>query len=208
MEMLDQKTYPTKLWKTIKAIDGKSTPKGGNEAITFDGCQVSSPKQMAEYFNRQFTTSKLGRHTSSRETRLVSREIKRKSLTSAVTFTTDQVTKGISNCSNTRAFGPDKLSIFHLKHLGSRGIKYLTALFNDSVTSCQIPSIWKSSQSRNQAMTPLTALLIGLSRSSVQQRKLWRLSYFQPSTATGFDPQTTRFPTRTLYHLCFTTTDE
>ena len=28
---------------------------------------------------------------------------------SAVTFTTDQVIKGISNCSNTKAFGPDKL---------------------------------------------------------------------------------------------------
>ena len=134
-----------KLLRTIKAIDGKSTPKVENEAITFDGCQVSSPKQIAKYFNRQFTTSKLGRHTSSRETRLVSREIKRKLLTSAVTFTTDQVTEGISSYSNTRAFGPDKLSIFHLKHLGSRGIEYLTALFNDSVTSCQIPSIWKSS---------------------------------------------------------------
>ena len=36
------------------------------------------------YFNRQFTTSKLGRHTSSRETRIGSREIKRKSLMSAV----------------------------------------------------------------------------------------------------------------------------
>ena len=32
-----------------------------------------------------------------------------------MTFTTDQVTKGISNCSNTRAFEPDKLSIFHVE---------------------------------------------------------------------------------------------
>ena len=53
---------------------------------------------------------------------------------SAVTFTTDQVIKGISNCSNTKAFGPDKPSIFHLKNLGPRAIEYLTALFNDSVT--------------------------------------------------------------------------
>ena len=54
---------------------------------------------------------------------------------SAVTFTTDQVMKGTSNVSNTKAFGPDKLTIFHLKKLG---------LFNDSVTSCRI-TIWKSS---------------------------------------------------------------
>ena len=67
METLNHKTDPTNLWKTIKAIDGKSTPKTENEAI------------------------------------------------------------------------------FHLKHLGSRGIEYQTARFNDSVTSCRIPSIWKSS---------------------------------------------------------------
>ena len=101
VETLDHKTDPPKLWRTIKAIDGKSMHKAENEAITFDGCQVSFTKQVAKYFNRQFTTSKLGRHTFSRETRLVSREIKRKLLTLAVTFTTDQVTKGISRCSNT-----------------------------------------------------------------------------------------------------------
>ena len=65
-----------------------------------------------------------------------------------------------------------------------------------------------SSQSRNQARTLLLALLIGLSRSSVQKRKLWRLSYFQPSTTTCFHPQTNTFPTRTLYHFCFATTEE
>ena len=194
VETLDHKTDPTKLWRTIKAIDGRSTPKAENEAITFDGSQVTSPKQIANYFNRQFTTSKLGRHTSSRDTRLVSREIKRKSLTSAVTFTTDQVTKGISSCSNTRAFGPDKLSIFHLKHLGSRGIEYLTALFNDSVTSCRIPSILEVIHCHPNPETRQGLLsqhfLSALSRSSVRQRKLWRLSYFQPSTATCFHLQT------------------
>ena len=131
--------------RTIKAIDGKSPPNADNEAITFGDNQVSSPKQIANYVNRQFTTSNLGRHTSSRETRLVSREITRKTLMSAVTFTTDQVIKGISNCSNTKAFGPDKLSILHLKNLGPRAIEYLTAFFNDSATSCRIPAIWKSS---------------------------------------------------------------
>ena len=112
------------------------SPKAKNEAITFDNSHVSSPKQIANYFNRRFTTSKLGRHTTSHETRQVSREIKRKSSMSAVTFTTDQVITGISNCSNTKAFGPDTLSIFQLKNLGPKAIEYLTALLNDSVTSC------------------------------------------------------------------------
>ena len=144
VETLGHKSDSTKLWGTIKAIDGKSPPRAENEAIIFDDSQVSSPKQNTDYFNRQFTTSKLGRHTTSRQTRIVSKEFNQKSLTSAETFTTDQITKGISNCSNTRAFGPDKLSIYNLNNLGHKAIEYFTALFNDSVTSCRIPAIWKS----------------------------------------------------------------
>ena len=102
-------------------------------------------KQLATKFNQQFNTSKLGRHTSSGETRLVTRETKRKSLEMAQTFTTDLVRRAIKSCRNSKAFGPDKLSIFHLKNLGPRAIEYITALFNLSVTTCQIPSIWKSS---------------------------------------------------------------
>ena len=51
VETLDHKTYPAKLWRTIKAIDCRSTPKAENKAITFDGSQVTSPKQIANYFN-------------------------------------------------------------------------------------------------------------------------------------------------------------
>ena len=129
----------------MEAIYGKSHPEAESEAVTFDDTQVSSPEQIANYFNRQFTSSKHGRHTSSLETRIVSREIKRKSLMSAVTFATDQVIKGVHNCSNAKAFGSDRLSVFHLENIGPRAFEYLTALFNDSVTSCRIPAIWMSS---------------------------------------------------------------
>ena len=81
----------------------------------------------------------------SSETRLVTRETKRNSLEMAQTFTTDLVGKAIKRCRNSKAFSPDKLSIFHLKHLGPRAIEYITALFNLSVMTCQIPAIWKSS---------------------------------------------------------------
>ena len=43
VETLDHNTDPTKLWRTIKAIDGRSTPKAENEAITFNGSQSRSP---------------------------------------------------------------------------------------------------------------------------------------------------------------------
>ena len=75
MEMLDHKTDPTKLWRTIKEIDGKSTPNVENEAITFDGSQLSYPKQIANNFNRQFITLNLGRHTSSLQDTAVSSQM-------------------------------------------------------------------------------------------------------------------------------------
>ena len=127
---------------------------------------------------------------------------------SAVTSTTDQVIKGISNCSNTKAFGPDKLSIFHLKNLGPNAIEYLTTLFNDSDTSCRIPAIWKSSIvisiprlfSRNFISANLTTLPGSESYGGSHAY------HCQHTLAPIFWP--TRIPTRTLNHVCFTTTDE
>ena len=145
VETMDQRTDLTKLWRTIKGLYGRAKREAENEAITFNGISFSSSKQLATKFNQQFNTSKLDRHTSSRETRVVTRETKRKPLEMVRTFTTDLVMKAIRSCGNSRAFGPEKLSIFHLKHLGPRVIEYITTLFNLSATTCRIPAIWKSS---------------------------------------------------------------
>ena len=145
VETLDQKTNVTKLWRTIKGIDGRAKCEAENKAITFNGILFSSSKQLATKFNQQFNTSKLGRHTSSSDIRLVTRETKRKSVEMAQTFTTDLVRRAIKSCRNSKAFGPDKLSIFHLMNLGPWAIEYITTLFNLSVTTCQILVIWKSS---------------------------------------------------------------
>ena len=93
VETLDQKTDVTKLWRTIKGIDGRAKREAGNVVITFIESSFSSSKQLLARFSQQFNTSKLGRHTSSSETRLVTRETKRKSLEMAQTFTTAQVRK-------------------------------------------------------------------------------------------------------------------
>ena len=79
VETLGQKTDVTKLWRTINGIDGRAKREAQNETITFNGISYSPSKQLATKFNHQFYTSKLGIHTSSSETRLVTRETKRKS---------------------------------------------------------------------------------------------------------------------------------
>ena len=69
VETMDQKTDMTKLWRTIKGIDGRAKGEAENEAITFNGISFSLFKRLATKFNQQFNTSRLGRYTSSRETR-------------------------------------------------------------------------------------------------------------------------------------------
>ena len=69
VESIDHRTDSSKLWRTIKGIDGKSKQTAENEGITFTGRSHTSPKLIANSFNRQFTTSKLGKHSSSRRTR-------------------------------------------------------------------------------------------------------------------------------------------
>ena len=145
VERIDHRTDSTKLWRTIKGIDGKSRQTSENEGITFTGTPHTSPKRIANSFNRQFTTSKLGKHSSSRRTRHVSKDVKRMSLEGAETFTSDQVTSAIKSCRSSRAYGPDSLSIFHLKNLGPLATEHLTALYNGSLKSCRLPSIWKTS---------------------------------------------------------------
>ena len=61
VETLDQKTYVTKLWGTIKGIDGRAKGEAENETITFNGSLFSSSKQLATKFNQQFDTSKISK---------------------------------------------------------------------------------------------------------------------------------------------------
>ena len=56
VETLDQKTDVTKLWRTIKGIDGRTKREAENEAITFNGISFSSSRQLATKFNPQFNT--------------------------------------------------------------------------------------------------------------------------------------------------------
>ena len=99
----------------------------------------------AKRFNRQFTTSELGKYSSSRRTRQVSNDVKWMSLEERESFTSDQFPNALKSCRSSRAYGPDSLSMFHLNNLRPLATEHLTALYNDSLKSCRRPSIWKTS---------------------------------------------------------------
>ena len=67
------------------------------------------------------------------------------SLEEAESFTSDQVTSAIKSCRSSRSYSPDSLSIFHFKNPGPLTTEHLTALYNDSLKSCRLPSNWKTS---------------------------------------------------------------
>ena len=115
VESIDHRTDSSKLWRTIKGIDGKSKQTAENEGITSTGRSHTSPKLIANSFNRQFTTSKLGKHSSSRRTRHVSKDVKRMSLEQAESFTGDWSPVQSRAVGVAEHTAPDTLSIFHLK---------------------------------------------------------------------------------------------
>ena len=94
-----------------------------------------------------FVNSLLAAQCSPRRTRTscrFRRLTKRRPLDhSLLLFTPVQVREAIMASGNSTAHGPDHLNILHLKHLDPTGISYLCSLFNLSLASTDIPSIWK-----------------------------------------------------------------
>ena len=83
----------------------------------------------------------------------MSNDVKRMSREEAESFTSDQVTSAIKSCWSSRAYGPKSVIIFHLKNLGSLATEHLTTLYNDSLKSCRLPSIWSSRRSSYPLLT-------------------------------------------------------
>ena len=75
----------------------------------------------------------------------MSKDVKWMSLGEAESFTSNQVTSAIKSCTSSRGYGPDSLSILHLKNLGHLATEHLTTFYNDSLKSFRLPSIWKTS---------------------------------------------------------------
>ena len=97
---------------------------------------------IANSFNRQFTTSKLGKHFSSRRTCQVSKDVSRGSgivhqrprspVQSRDVGVAEHTALTLSASSSWRTYDP-------------LATEHLTALYNDSLKSCRLPLFWKTS---------------------------------------------------------------
>ena len=59
-------------------------------------------------------------------------------------FAPPQVAEAIKRTKNSTAAGPNGITALHLKHLGPKGLRFLTRLFTLSICDADIPVIWRS----------------------------------------------------------------
>ena len=72
---LDRRTPNTKIWKTIKQLDGRIAAAPPNAVVRFKGRAYHKPKALATEFNKQFTT--IVRHKTDKETRILNRKLQK-----------------------------------------------------------------------------------------------------------------------------------
>ena len=97
---------------------------------------------MANSFNAQY--SSVVKHKSSKTARTTTKKLKR-IVDTPPPITPADTAKAIKSSKASKALGPDQLSPLHLKHLGEKGVIFLTHLFNLSLSNSKIPAIWKTS---------------------------------------------------------------
>ena len=143
VESCSHKYNVSQFFGIIRSLNGSRAPPPPNQPITFGSSHLTLNREIACAFNKQFTN--VVNHTPDQEWRRVKRRLD--SIhpldTNASPFSANIVRLAILQSGNSRAAGPDGLTILHLKHLGPRGLAYLTRLYNMSYNKADIPSIWK-----------------------------------------------------------------
>ena len=128
------------LWKTINGLSNKKPTPITNNTITFKNYTAITPKQKANQFTKQFTN--ITKHKTKTHYRKLHRKIESPP-TTPIKITIAQTSAALKSTKNTNSTGPDGLNIRHLKHLGPKGLDYLTKILSISLNKNIIPQIWK-----------------------------------------------------------------
>ena len=139
-----QKHDTGRFWSLLRSLSGKKPSHTPNQPISFGPRTLTAKPSIARAFCNQFTkVPHFHRNPQSRHLR--------RSLRSAHPldpdhrpFSPDLVRAAIAASGTSRAPGPDHLTIHHLKNLGPNGISFLCQLFNISIATATVPSIWKT----------------------------------------------------------------
>ena len=102
-------TDQSKLWKTIKGLNGKAK-LAPNVGITFKNKTHNKGRQLVNMFNKQYTTIK--KHQSMKTAQKITKALLSRKDPNPVQLTEKEVREAIKKSNNSKAQGPDKLTIF------------------------------------------------------------------------------------------------
>ena len=139
----DRKANPNCFWRLLRGLSGKRVRQHPNQPIKFHNKTYTKRGPIANQFCKQYVNGSMFR--PSRNSRNVYRQLKSNALDSSYTpFTFESTLEAVKACRNSPAIGPNGLATLHIKHIGEKGLRFLTRLFNLSVRDASIPTIWKS----------------------------------------------------------------
>ena len=130
----------TNVWNLLRNMScPPSSPP--NQPICFGTNSVSDPKIIANNFCRQFCPKPNSKTPSAQRPLL--RNLRSLDLWNP-NFSAEDVARAVKASNNSKALGPDLIAPIHLKKLGVHGYSYLANIFNASLSTCKIPTVWKT----------------------------------------------------------------
>ena len=140
----DRKSNPTRWWNLLKGLSGGRSRQSPNQPINFSGKTFTKKSQIAKEFCKQFANARP--YNPNKDSRKIYRDTKvNNPLDRSYTpFSTQNTADAIRRTKNSTAAGPNGITALHLKHIGPRGLAYLTRLFNLSVRDACVPVVWRS----------------------------------------------------------------
>ena len=127
----------------MKNLQGKYNKTATNRTIKFGNKVAITDQQLANAFNKQYTS--VAPKITTQQRRVTTRKVK-KMQADSIEITESEVKAAIKAAPAKKSTGPDKVSVIHLKHLGRNAIKLLTKLFTMSINTNTIPQIWKTAK--------------------------------------------------------------
>lgn len=113
-----------------------------NNPITFDKA-IADPRKCANQFNIQFTPQPPKLDKSARQTKCKFKAVINDFYCE---IRPADVTAAIKKIKNSKAMGPDDISPVMLKHIGTKGMEFLTKLLNLLIQTLTISQSWKTAK--------------------------------------------------------------
>ena len=149
VESVTATTESTRVWKTIRGMDGRRPPDNSNEVLVVNGVTYVEDIDKANEFAKTYKSfSKIPVKKEDRRIRKsVRRRMKRKPQAhqeSEQNFTLEELERVIAEAKNNKAAGEDDVPYEFIKHLGPNAKQFLLYLYNRCWEGEGIPTKWRT----------------------------------------------------------------